>query len=253
MKRMMTQNSESLQCSMCLELFDDPRTTPYGHNFCCKCLEPSLSNCPLCQSIISKDKPLPINFVLKDICDEVKKQGLACSHQKKCEECDTTAVKYCPDCKFFLCPTHLLEHGNNKWLRNHKPIDVKEAPFVCWKHSKRFRLFCSTCDQPICSICIPLDHREHLIISVSDAVSKKRNEFQTFKKPLLEQENTIQIKITQFQSTITEDEKTIQSLDQQIKSMKTKIQQTREQIQKTEEDKNKSKFKLIPSIALKIN
>ena len=46
-----------LECSLCLDMFDDPRNLPCGHTFCLKCLEKSVSsnksdpNCSLCRKV----------------------------------------------------------------------------------------------------------------------------------------------------------------------------------------------------------
>uniref|UniRef100_A0A3B3UXS5 RING-type domain-containing protein n=1 Tax=Poecilia latipinna TaxID=48699 RepID=A0A3B3UXS5_9TELE len=51
---------KNLTCSICMDIFTDPVTTPCGHSFCRKCLELSISPyqvndmCPLCKKHLSK-------------------------------------------------------------------------------------------------------------------------------------------------------------------------------------------------------
>lgn len=64
--------SEELQCSICLDVFNDPVTTPCGHNFCKVCLEMFWDNsqnctCPFCKETFSKCPDLRCNTALKEI------------------------------------------------------------------------------------------------------------------------------------------------------------------------------------------
>ncbi|XP_016397155.1 E3 ubiquitin-protein ligase TRIM39-like [Sinocyclocheilus rhinocerous] len=58
--------NEELQCSICLDVFTDPVTTPCGHNFCRTCLNKFWTNtqtcfCPSCKVTFSKRTDLMIN------------------------------------------------------------------------------------------------------------------------------------------------------------------------------------------------
>ncbi|KAL1249301.1 hypothetical protein QQF64_020306, partial [Cirrhinus molitorella] len=58
--------NEELQCSICLDVFTDPVTTPCGHNFCRTCLNKCWTNtqtyfCPLCKETFSRRPDLEIN------------------------------------------------------------------------------------------------------------------------------------------------------------------------------------------------
>ena len=63
-----------LECSICLETFDDPRTLPCLHSFCKKCLENFVDgkrddelNCPVCRGKFTlnegKDTPLLETYI----------------------------------------------------------------------------------------------------------------------------------------------------------------------------------------------
>ncbi|XP_073692388.1 uncharacterized protein [Garra rufa] len=64
--------SEELQCSICLDVFDNPVTTPCGHNFCKTCLEMfwdirQSCTCPFCKETFNKYPDLRCNTALKAI------------------------------------------------------------------------------------------------------------------------------------------------------------------------------------------
>ncbi|KAF4111307.1 hypothetical protein G5714_008338 [Onychostoma macrolepis] len=64
--------SEELHCSICLDIFSDPVTTPCGHNFCKICLEMFWDNsqkciCPFCKETFNKRPDLRCNTVLREI------------------------------------------------------------------------------------------------------------------------------------------------------------------------------------------
>ncbi|KAF5886807.1 E3 ubiquitin-protein ligase TRIM39-like, partial [Clarias magur] len=64
-------SEEQLLCSICLDVFTDPVTTPCGHNFCKSCLtqcwETSQhSHCPLCKEKFTKRPELKINTTLRE-------------------------------------------------------------------------------------------------------------------------------------------------------------------------------------------
>ncbi|KAI2649398.1 E3 ubiquitin-protein ligase TRIM39 [Labeo rohita] len=58
--------NEELHCSICLDVFTDPVTTPCGHNFCRACLNNVWTNtqtcfCPFCKETFSRRPDLKIN------------------------------------------------------------------------------------------------------------------------------------------------------------------------------------------------
>ncbi|XP_016114214.1 E3 ubiquitin/ISG15 ligase TRIM25-like [Sinocyclocheilus grahami] len=58
--------NEELKCSICLDVFTDPVTTPCGHNFCRTCLNKCWTStqtwfCPFCKETFSRRPDLEIN------------------------------------------------------------------------------------------------------------------------------------------------------------------------------------------------
>uniref|UniRef100_A0A673I2Y6 E3 ubiquitin-protein ligase TRIM39-like n=1 Tax=Sinocyclocheilus rhinocerous TaxID=307959 RepID=A0A673I2Y6_9TELE len=64
--------TEELQCSICLDVFTDPVSTPCGHNFCKTCLNKcwdnsQTSSCPYCKETFNQRPDLKINTTLREV------------------------------------------------------------------------------------------------------------------------------------------------------------------------------------------
>ncbi|XP_036004553.1 E3 ubiquitin/ISG15 ligase TRIM25 isoform X2 [Fundulus heteroclitus] len=70
-------SEQELTCSICLDLFTDPVSTPCGHNFCQACIggywaSSSVCTCPLCKRQFDERPQLSINKVFALIADKYK-------------------------------------------------------------------------------------------------------------------------------------------------------------------------------------
>uniref|UniRef100_A0A672KF09 E3 ubiquitin-protein ligase TRIM39-like n=1 Tax=Sinocyclocheilus grahami TaxID=75366 RepID=A0A672KF09_SINGR len=71
--------TEGLQCSICLDVFTDPVSTPCGHNFCKTCLNKcwdnsQTCNCPYCKETFNQRPDLKINTTLRELTQLMKTQ-----------------------------------------------------------------------------------------------------------------------------------------------------------------------------------
>ena len=73
-----------------------------------------------------------------------------------------------------VCGFCAQAHKRQRKTANHEVISLHEAqrqgtenlhcPVLCQRHSlEELKLFCETCDQPVCRECCLVEHREHLI------------------------------------------------------------------------------------------
>lgn len=89
-----------INCCVCHEIFNDPRSLSCGHTFCYKCiLSFCKSECPICRKVflLSVGKSHPPNYVVCDIVDnEIR---TAYEVPKQCTECNNQASYWCGDCK----------------------------------------------------------------------------------------------------------------------------------------------------------
>uniref|UniRef100_W5KUT0 E3 ubiquitin-protein ligase TRIM39-like n=1 Tax=Astyanax mexicanus TaxID=7994 RepID=W5KUT0_ASTMX len=70
-------SEEQFQCSICLDIFDNPVSTPCGHSFCMVCIGHywqgvKFCQCPLCKQNFKKKPELHINRTLREITEQFK-------------------------------------------------------------------------------------------------------------------------------------------------------------------------------------
>lgn len=175
---------ESLLCCICLEVFNDPVTTPCGHNFCKNCLikcwdSSQLCCCPLCKEKFTNRPAVKINTALRGIVEHFKETCTLDEAEILCDFCTGTtqkALKSCLDCGMTFCKSHLEPHGHITELQKHKLINPLKnlAEYICQKHQKPLKMFCTDDQICVCEFCVEGDHRNHTIIHTEDEVQKRK-------------------------------------------------------------------------------
>ncbi|XDV33769.1 hypothetical protein PO909_004053 [Leuciscus waleckii] len=182
--------TEELQCSICLDVFTDPVSTPCGHNFCKTCLNKcwdnsQTCNCPYCKETFKHRPDLKINTTLREIVDHYKKK----SPEKKaevlkkpevlcdfCEERKLKALKSCLVCQSSYCETHLEPHSRVAGLKKHKLINPVSnlEDYICQKHERPLELFCRDDQTCVCPMCDVTDHKNHNTVSIEEESEEKK-------------------------------------------------------------------------------
>ncbi|KAI7798638.1 putative E3 ubiquitin-protein ligase TRIM39 [Triplophysa rosa] len=171
--------SRDLMCSICLEVFSDPVSTPCGHNFCKICLSTYWNNsqdcrCPNCKETFKQRPDLKINTTLRDVVDEHKKKCHEEQAEVVCDICSEgklKAVKSCLVCQSSYCETHLEPHLRVSGLQKHKLIDpVKNLQdYICQKHDRPLELFCRDDHTSVCLSCADGDHKNHNTVPITES------------------------------------------------------------------------------------
>ncbi|KAM6949488.1 nuclear factor 7, ovary-like [Aplochiton taeniatus] len=167
-------SEEQLECSVCLDVFTDPVSTPCGHNFCQTCINSYWDNnkvfrCPLCKKTFDGRPELCVNTAFRDVVDQFKHSRLSSGGQSVMVLCDVCndrklkAVKSCLDCLITYCEEHLEPHKRLTQLKRHQLIDPVEnlEERVCERHGRPLEMFCRTDQECVCLLCNVLYHKDH--------------------------------------------------------------------------------------------
>lgn len=189
--------AEELSCSICLEPFKVPVTTPCGHNFCGSCLDETWAVqgppylCPQCRAVYHARPQLRKNTVLCAVVEQFLQAEqaraappapdgwkpparaaapspagpVACDHCLK-----EPAVKTCLVCMASFCQEHLQPHLDSPAFRDHQlqpPVrDLMRRK--CPQHNRLRDFFCPQHDECICHICL-VEHKACSPASLSQA------------------------------------------------------------------------------------
>ena len=211
------QIEEEITCSICGDLFTDPKTIPCLHTFCKQCIEKSIESnkkmasivcCPLCRTPLPRDDMsyVPTNFTINrlvEIFGKRKETGKSLALKEiKCSNCEDglPAVTWCVECENSLCQHCNDAHQKIKLLKSHKTVAVEEflknpklvlstaeKPEACKTHGKQaLDLYCKTCGSLICRDCTLKDHpREtHDFDFIDDVVDEEREKIKQATAPL---------------------------------------------------------------------
>ncbi|KAM8751188.1 uncharacterized protein AB9X84_012837 [Acanthopagrus schlegelii] len=184
-------------CSICLDMFTDPVTTPCGHNFCKTCItqhwDKNECQCPNCKKIFFTRPKLQVNTFISKMAAQFRqsaqqKASSSSSEQQvskpgevPCDVCTGTklkALKSCLVCLASYCETHLEPHLTMSGLKKHQLIDPVEnlEDRMCMEHDKPLELFCKTDQMCVCMICSISDHKTHDVVPLKEEYEGKKAE-----------------------------------------------------------------------------
>ncbi|XP_053349248.1 zinc finger protein RFP-like [Clarias gariepinus] len=188
---------DQLQCSICLDVFTDPVSTPCGHNYCMICLKEfwdsnSHCQCPVCKEEFPKRPKLRVNTFISGLAASFKKsvQVKSSSAAEKptqslvlCEACcekKCAAVKSCLTCMTSYCKTHLEPHKRVSSLKKHKLMEPVEnlGDYICQKHERPLELFCRDDQICVCRFCTEGDHKTHNTVLIEEESAEKKTEME---------------------------------------------------------------------------
>ncbi|XP_040891348.1 E3 ubiquitin-protein ligase TRIM21-like [Toxotes jaculatrix] len=192
------RSEDQFLCSICLDVFTDPVSTPCGHNFCKHCITQHWdtnvpSQCPMCKEVFHIKPELRVNTFISEMVaqfrQEAQQEASSSSSEQQvskpgevpCDVCTGTklkALKSCLVCLTSYCETHLEPHLTASRLKRHQlmdPVDNMEDR-MCSKHDKPLELFCKTDQTCVCMLCSVLDHKTHEFVPVKEEYEGKKAE-----------------------------------------------------------------------------
>ncbi|XP_056290728.1 E3 ubiquitin/ISG15 ligase TRIM25-like [Pseudoliparis swirei] len=230
-------SEDQFLCSVCLDVFTDPVSTPCGHNFCKTCINDywnsnDYNSCPLCKKVFFSRPELLVNTFICEMVSQFRqsaqqKASSSSSEQQEskpgevpCDICTGTklkALKSCLVCLESYCETHLERHLTRPRLKKHQLMDPVEnlEGRMCTKHDKPLELFCKTDQTCVCMLCSILDHKNHHVVPLGEECEGKKVEL----------------------------EKTEAEIQQMIQKRRLKIQEVQHNVELSEEDAGREKAK----------
>ncbi|KAK5604863.1 hypothetical protein CRENBAI_008949 [Crenichthys baileyi] len=193
------RSEDQFLCSICLDVFTDPVTTPCGHNFCQTCITQHwdgnvLYKCPLCKEHFTSRPQLRVNTLFSEmvaqfrheaqqeaISSSISEQQAAKPGEVPCDVCTGTklkALKSCLVCLLSYCQTHLESHLTAPRLKKHQLMEPVEnlEDRMCLQHDKPLELFCRTDQRCVCMFCSVLDHKNHELVPMREEFEGKKAE-----------------------------------------------------------------------------
>jgi len=190
---------EELTCSICTNLFEEPKTLNCLHTFCLQCIEKHVEKrpldhesgdsrenltCPLCrdcQRLQDADaKNLKTNESYKNMVSHLTLEDKVVSEQGvKCAECEeSNAAMFCRNCNYPLCQACKQHHEKHRKTKGHMLLPLNEIrpkagssegfegvchnTWMCDSHSSEVCIYCIQCDVVICRDCALTDHNNHV-------------------------------------------------------------------------------------------
>ncbi|KAK3089504.1 hypothetical protein FSP39_004138 [Pinctada imbricata] len=199
-------------CSLCKQLFQDPRILSCLHTFCYSCLEKELKSnstleddqgedgtedrvtCPSCGSkTMLTDKGLdglPVNHYLQNMADISKSLDVNECGVCRLQNVSSPAQSFCLDCSDLLCEDCANKHTFTRFTLSHKVTPLKEDALkgqteqlrlkqrgTCSEHANEpLKFYCQDCMIAVCRDCILLDHQNHssvLLSTFTDGLKKE--------------------------------------------------------------------------------
>ncbi|XP_075906249.1 E3 ubiquitin-protein ligase TRIM39-like [Nelusetta ayraudi] len=269
-------STEHFLCSICLEFFTEPVSTPCGHNYCKGCIRTywttnTVSDCPLCKEIFHGAPELRVNTEFRDMLELFNEAFVVDDEsttspitvEVPCDLCPGTAcpaVKSCLVCLASYCSVHLEPHRTAqafKWHQLTGPI-ISLKNRLCKKHKRIREYFCQDDQSCVCSVCLTDDHMLHKAVSVQEEYEKKKDELRDLKKQVedvLTEEVTMEDTIKQsvvksrekMERTKRETSRVFDALVTLIELRKGKLIDSLEEKQKAAEQKAEAQLRQLRS------
>ncbi|CAI5682876.1 unnamed protein product [Oreochromis niloticus] len=218
------RSEDQFLCSICLDVFTDPVSTPCGHNFCKTCISQHWDmnqscQCPMCKETFKTRPQLRVNTFISEMVAQFRReaqqkassssseQQTAKPGEVPCDICTGTrlkALKSCLVCQTSYCQTHLEPHLTVKGLKRHQLIDAAEnlEDRMCKKHDKLLELFCKTDQTCVCMLCSVLDHKNHKFVPLREEYEGKKAELEKTEAEIQQMIQKRRLKIQEIKESV---------------------------------------------------
>ncbi|XP_070840478.1 E3 ubiquitin-protein ligase TRIM39-like [Chaetodon trifascialis] len=259
-------SEDQFLCSICLDVFTDPVTTPCGHNFCKHCITEHWNinescQCPMCKEAFTARPDLRVNTFISEMVAQFRQsaqQEVSSSSSEQqvskpgevpCDVCTGTklkALKSCLVCLVSYCETHLEPHLTVSGLKRHQLIDPVEnlEGRMCMKHDKPLELFCKTDHTCVCMLCTVLDHKTHDVVPLREEYDGKKAELRKTEAEIQQVIQKRRLKIEEVKQSVRlskeNADREIAEGVQVFTSLKESVERGLDELIKTIEEKQKT-------------
>ena len=253
MESLLQNIKQQVNCSICLDTYNEPKIISCFHTFCCECLEKHARTsqkegkfrCPMCQAAIdlpegNRFDRLPNSFFHNSLLSllSIRQSGDASSIT--CSQCRKTnpQMYYCFDCGRFMCLDCFNAHQLlSATFEGHKVTPVKDfkvedyeavlkrQPFCSQEFHERevTRFFCLECQVCICQICRVTDHQNHEVVLLEKAALEEKDNIMCGAKLIRNKESELCEVVKQFEETISK-------LESNVATAKREVSQVAEEV-----------------------
>lgn len=166
-----------LECSICLEVYRDPRNLPCGHTFCLRCLQLNdHRTCALCNRLwslpIGGIQALPKNFALDSFISQLPKVSNAVGGLTKAGGHHETGSCRDPLCALCLAVGQSEAHHDHTsdGITGERAEEEEEDMTRCTQHVEEFvTAYCKECSECACDACIAAQHADHDCVDLNEA------------------------------------------------------------------------------------
>ncbi|XP_034424755.1 E3 ubiquitin-protein ligase TRIM68 isoform X2 [Hippoglossus hippoglossus] len=237
-------SDEQFLCSICLDVFNSPSSTPCGHSFCMACISRywdgcKVCQCPLCKKTFPKRPDLQINRTLREITEQFRYMkgggggGGVGTEKKRGGRGDGNVPDYLFDelkKKFpralpepLTCETRsLVNDPIPQLLASSAPPPPQLCPSssrrrftmsgavssqsiaICGIHSRGIMVYCRTDRVCICPECEAEQHQDHDTVSVEDEWRETRSQLSVSSQEIQEMIRERIRKIEEIRMSVSE-------------------------------------------------
>ncbi|XP_022603833.1 E3 ubiquitin/ISG15 ligase TRIM25-like isoform X2 [Seriola dumerili] len=224
-----TQLEEMLMCTVCHDIFKDPRQLPCGHSMCMGCLENLMDHssdlpfrCPDCRSFFGQIVEVQKSYTLANIAENFRENRRRREEQTKVVYCDccpekkTLAIKTCLKCEVSMCKEHVKDHQELPVFTGHpvvRPLGDLQARKCPQHEDEVLRYYCNTSRRYICNMCA-LERKQHNLASEASTVLRRQ--------------------LTEY-------------MDQRFTALKEQITESTDSVRKLKDDIQREKLKVNPA------
>ncbi|XP_033100682.1 E3 ubiquitin-protein ligase TRIM71-like [Anneissia japonica] len=280
-KALQFMDKQDLECAICLNRFQQPKTLKCMHTFCQQCIHKWVEThgkmkCPICNEehdlLKENIQQLASNTMISQLLEYVIKTEE--QNPTKCSFCDNQPAYHCSTCQLYLCRAQCVkQHKTVHSTKDHPlyTLDMNEhdgKPTNCQVHCNTpLEFYCSYCNKSACEKCEHILHchqEQHKVIPMSTAIDEFKNDADEVVNLALEIKNELTEKLDLMakskllsKSQLKLSRKAIETQENKlIKKVQKKSKELildMEKIYKEKEDEIDSKYKDMDSKITQVN